>query len=919
MKKLLLKLSLMQKVVILTVISGLIGWIVLDQVQTSRVNKILDEELSKKLSKQSALERMRFDKHIKDFSRGLKIIASHENFYRYINRKDVFFNKEVITHKSPPKWLPRLSIIRSLIQPRTILMYNNKGVLKEIFQSRNEYTPGSIVNNPQRLLSLGHEQSYITMIERTPYIITSEKVHNNRNNHVATLMLLSPVDDEFMIASQGISGSSIVALLSDDSSTILTSNNYVELPPGTPLDKINDKFISVGESFFDYGSSSFPIRFISFRSSKEVDELTKSVMVSVRREGIIVSFTFIACFMFVMVLFTRRVEGLGEKVAKFSRDTLNVKDIKSYKGDQLFVLEKRFSDLIDEVIESRNRTRNDAAEKILLVRKNIEEKEKQLDMLQIATEKFGVGIILKINNEYTPANEQMKKIVLECGDVKQFIPAAGVSSEEIYFCNDDDGNERVFDTRMLEYTSGESEIYLVQEITEIKNKTKELEHLALHDSLTALPNRTLLQERLIQALSVAQREYKMVALFMMDLDRFKEVNDTLGHHYGDLLLKEVAKRLRYTLRDSDTVARFGGDEFSVLLTVNNEEVALKVAKKIIAAIDREFVLEGHSISTEISIGIAMFPEHGEDPNILLKRADVAMYVAKSTRTGFTFYDPRQDPHSLNRLSLMADLRHAIENDELVAYYQPKIDIKTGKVSSAEALIRWHHPVEGAVSPDLFVPIAEQTGLMKQLTYWVVDKAIHQCARWHRTGLNIDISINLSARNLQDDNLAGYISNLLKNASVRPEWITFEITESTIMASPTDARKTLLELDKMGVGISIDDFGTGHSSLAYIKRLPVSEIKIDKSFVIDMNENENDAVIVRATIDLAHNLGLKVIAEGVETREAFDTLEILGCDMAQGYLFSPAMPEDKFIHWYNTSPWGGSDGLIDTSGKIRRIK
>ncbi|MDH5665677.1 MAG: bifunctional diguanylate cyclase/phosphodiesterase, partial [Nitrosopumilus sp.] len=706
MKKLLLKLSLMQKVVILTVISGLIGWIVLDQVQTSRVNKILDEELSKKLSKQSALERMRFDKHIKDFSRGLKIIASHENFYRYINRKDVFFNKEVITHKSPPKWLPRLSIIRSLIQPRTILMYNNKGVLKEIFQSRNEYTPGSIVNNPQRLLSLGHEQSYITMIERTPYIITSEKVHNNRNNHVATLMLLSPVDDEFMIASQGISGSSIVALLSDDSSTILTSNNYVELPPGTPLDKINDKFISVGESFFDYGSSSFPIRFISFRSSKEVDELTKSVMVSVRREGIIVSFTFIACFMFVMVLFTRRVEGLGEKVAKFSRDTLNVKDIKSYKGDQLFVLEKRFSDLIDEVIESRNRTRNDAAEKILLVRKNIEEKEKQLDMLQIATEKFGVGIILKINNEYTPANEQMKKIVLECGDVKQFIPAAGVSSEEIYFCNDDDGNERVFDTRMLEYTSGESEIYLVQEITEIKNKTKELEHLALHDSLTALPNRTLLQERLIQALSVAQREYKMVALFMMDLDRFKEVNDTLGHHYGDLLLKEVAKRLRYTLRDSDTVARFGGDEFSVLLTVNNEEVALKVAKKIIAAIDREFVLEGHSISTEISIGIAMFPEHGEDPNILLKRADVAMYVAKSTRTGFTFYDPRQDPHSLNRLSLMADLRHAIENDELVAYYQPKIDIKTGKVSSAEALIRWHHPVEGAVSPDLFVPIAE---------------------------------------------------------------------------------------------------------------------------------------------------------------------------------------------------------------------
>ena len=920
MNKFLIKLSLMKKMLLLTTVAGAIGWIVLDYMQTNRLNDFFSKEFSERLKEQATEDRLRFDQHVKNYRRGVILISSQNSFNDYVANKNNLKNNNIIFHKARPVWFPNLSILRTLVQPRTVLMYDGQSKLREVFQTRREYIPDVMMNITNRLLEISDGQSFITMFDRVPYIMASEKVYDKNDRLLATLMLISPIDDEFMISSQGVENNSIVALLSEDSRIVITSSNYELVPVGTPLQSTKEKYISVGESFFDYGTSSFPIKFISFNSIADANILASSVMKAVRQDGVLVAAVFVGGFLLVMVFITRRVEGLGERVADFCSDTFKTRPLEEYKGDQLFNLEQRFQGLMAEVVNSRDKMRNDAAEKIMLVRKNIEEKENQLDMLQTATGIFGVGVIMRTIDGYSAANDHMKKIVLECGPVDQFVLKNGSKKEEVYFCNDSNGVERVFDIRDLGAVDNQIEIFLVQEVTEIKNKTKELEHQALHDSLTGLPNRALLLERLNQAIRVAQREYKMVALFMMDLDRFKEVNDTLGHHFGDLLLKEVADRLRFTLRDSDSVARFGGDEFAILLTLKNEERAIRVANKIISAIDKEFILEGHSVSTEISIGIAMFPEHGDDPSMLMKRADIAMYVAKKAHAGFAFYDSRQDPHSINRLSLMGDLRHAIENDELVPYYQPKIDIKTGKVTSVEALIRWHHSEDGFVPPDMFVPIAEQTGLIKQLTYWVVDKAIHQCARWRRMGIEIDVSINLSARNLQDSNLVPYIKELLITAAIKPEWVVLEITESTIMASPTEARNTLLKLDEMGIGLSIDDFGTGHSSLAYIKRLPVSEIKIDKSFVMDMITNDNDAVIVRATIDLAHNLGLKVIAEGVETKEAFDTLEILGCDMAQGYLFSPAIPEDKFVDWYNTSPWGnGDENRTASVTNIRRIK
>ncbi len=912
----------MQKMLLLIIGTGLIGWTVLDNIESRKLTNIFNEQLSLRFKQQAITDRHQFNEHVKSYSKTLKIVTSLNSVHKYLttnNWKNK--NNKVLVHKTRPEWLPNTSVMRSLIHPRVFMMFDDKMKLWEIYHAREEYLPEHLIKPTNSLLDASNGQSFVTWFDGKPYVVTSENIYDEKRNLLATLLFSSPIDNEFLIRSQGVLDDNIVVILGEDKETIIASSNPAVIKAGISIESMKTSHMSVMDKLFDYGMSSFPINFVSLKSTDEVKSLTKSVIKMGRQEGVIVTAVFVGCFAIILILITRRVENIGTKITEFSRKTLNAQEQKFEKGDQLFVLEQQFQALTQEVVKGREDLRREAAEKILLIRDNVEEKEKQLELLQSTTGVLGVGVIVKKQDgNYEPANDQMERFIESCGDIQLFIPKKGFKEEE-HHLHDDNDDERIFNIRNMGELSGETEIYLVQEITELKAKTRALEHQALHDSLTGLPNRALLYERFEQVIRMAQREYKMVALFMMDLDRFKEVNDTLGHHFGDLLLQEVAKRLRYTLRDSDTVARFGGDEFAVLLIVPDEEKIVGVAKKITDSIDKEFIIEGHTISTAISIGISVFPNHGEDPNVLIQRADVAMYVAKQAHTGFSFYDPRQDPHSLNRLSLMGDLRHAIEKDELVPYFQPKIDMVTGKVTGSEALVRWHHETEGFVPPDMFIPIAEQTGLIKQLTYWVVDKAIHQCARWRREGIEVDVSINLSVRNLQDPSLVEYIAKIISMCGVQPEWIVFEITESAIMTSPADARNTLDNLDKMGVGLSIDDFGTGHSSLAYLKQLPVKEIKIDKSFVTDMLKDDNDAVIVRATVDLAHNLGLKVVAEGVETKDVMDMLEILDCDTIQGYYISPPMPADKFTHWFKSSPWGGGDskGTGKIGNNIRRIK
>ena len=427
--------------------------------------------------------------------------------------------------------------------------------------------------------------------------------------------------------------------------------------------------------------------------------------------------------------------------------------------------------------------------------------------------------------------------------------------------------------------------------------SRRLRHQALHDDLTDLPNRTLLYDRMEAALTAADRNGEPAALLLVDLDRFKEVNDTLGHDTGDRLLEEVAARLQGVVRRGDTLARLGGDEFAVLLRgLPDRGMAAELAGRLQEAIGRPFMLNGVSAVLDASIGIAHCPEHGTDVHTLVQRADVAMYDAKRSRTSIETYSSERDPYSAERLQLLGELRSAIGNDELVLHYQPKVDVGTQRVIGVEALVRWQHPVHGLLGPVEFVPLAERTGAIGDLTRWVLDNALAQARVWRDAGQDLTMAVNLAAANIADATLPDAVAALLERHGVPGELLECEISEHTVMADPRRAMAILERLRGLGVKLSLDDFGTGHSSLSYLKRLPLDEVKIDRSFVMGMTDDDNDAAIVRTTIDLARNLGLEVVAEGVESQQILNDLSALSCDVAQGFFLSRPLPAAELDGW-----------------------
>ena len=438
---------------------------------------------------------------------------------------------------------------------------------------------------------------------------------------------------------------------------------------------------------------------------------------------------------------------------------------------------------------------------------------------------------------------------------------------------------------------------------ERRQAEKKILRLAFFDSLTQLPNRAQFLEQVQQALAAALEERRQLALLLMDIDQFREVNDTLGHTFGDALLVQISARLRSVLFEADVIARLGGDEFGILLPrIRAPEDIQVVLQKLAEALVAPFMIEGLPIAVEASVGVALAPQHALDADGLLQRADVAMYLAKQTGSVHAIYDPEQDPHSPQRLALLGELRHAIDRGELILHYQPKIDLRTGKPIGAEALVRWRHPTRGLVPPLEFITPAERTGLIKPLTQWVLAEALRECISWRRNGHAMHVAVNLSARSLHDPQLPEQIGEQLRQAGAEAGALGIEITESAIIVDPARALDTLTRLNAMGIMISIDDFGTGYSSLGFIRKLPAREIKIDKSFVLGMLDNREDEVIARIVIDLGRNLGIKVVAEGIENSAAAKNLEALGCDYAQGYFFSRPLPPEEFRAWLgNNSP------------------
>jgi diguanylate cyclase (GGDEF)-like protein len=428
----------------------------------------------------------------------------------------------------------------------------------------------------------------------------------------------------------------------------------------------------------------------------------------------------------------------------------------------------------------------------------------------------------------------------------------------------------------------------------------QLRHQALYDALTGLPNRVLFGDRVEHALEAARREHGEVAVLMLDLDRLKEINDTLGHAAGDEVLKEVARRLSEVTREGDLLARLGGDEFFILLPNASEIDATMVASRVSSCLEEPIVVDNLPVSIEVSIGLAAFPRDGGDADLLLQRADVAMYVAKTTNAGFAVYDSSTDPLTPDRLALIGQLRGALDRGELVLYYQPQLTLSTGSISSVEALVRWQHPQRGLIPPDEFIPLVQGTGLIKPLTHYVLGVALRQCRSWMDEGRPMRVAVNLATRNLIDVDLPRDVADLLRLNGVPPALLALEITESAIVADPRRAGDVLARLAKLGVRLSIDDFGTGYSSLSYLTRFPINEIKIDRSFVTNMSSSPDNEVIVRSTIDLARNLGQEVVAEGVETADVLLRLEELGCHLTQGYYVSRPLPIEELDVWLATS-------------------
>jgi diguanylate cyclase (GGDEF)-like protein len=415
------------------------------------------------------------------------------------------------------------------------------------------------------------------------------------------------------------------------------------------------------------------------------------------------------------------------------------------------------------------------------------------------------------------------------------------------------------------------------------------EHAARHDELTGLKNRAAFRDIVTDAI---REDRRPGCVLLMDLDRFKEVNDTLGHRYGDLLLQQVAGRVLSRLGDDDSIARLGGDEFAIFSHQPTADSALRLAEEVANSLRLPFELEQFVVNAPASVGVALFPSDGEDLDTLLQRADVAMYRAKEDHKNVALYDEQQDHHTPAKLALRADLRTAVESEEIVVWYQPELDLETGQVTAVEALVRWEHPDLGVLSPAAFLDTAERTNLMSRLTQRVLRLALKQISDWNALGIDVTVAVNVSARVLVEPDFTDSVAHALSAANVAPNRLKLEVTESTLMVEPDLAKAVLRDLSLLGAGLSIDDFGTGYSSLAYLADLPVSEVKIDRTFVHRMAIGSREAIIVTSTIDLAHHLGLRAVAEGVEDPALLPRLKDLGCDMAQGYGISrPLAPAD----------------------------
>ncbi|MDD5461739.1 MAG: bifunctional diguanylate cyclase/phosphodiesterase [Methylococcales bacterium] len=462
-----------------------------------------------------------------------------------------------------------------------------------------------------------------------------------------------------------------------------------------------------------------------------------------------------------------------------------------------------------------------------------------------------------------------------------------------------------YSSTMIAYKAG---AMIFDQTQELRNTTNNLEkqanYISSHDFLTDLPNRALFYDRVEKAILIANDHNQLLSILLMEIENFKDIYNTLGQNTSDLVLKQVSARLRKVSKEKDIIAKVDGNVFAFLLVnIANLTIAERLAQTIQQVMEPPFVINQFKVIVHPNIGIVHFPDHGDDADTLVQRASVTLHTAQQSSIGYCIYEPTFDKLNPKRLTLMSEFRDAIEHDELELFYQAKVSIQTGQLVGAEALVRWNHPVYGVTSPDDFIPMmAEYTRIIKHVTLWTFQRAFHHCANWHKQGIDIKVCVNLSIKELHDPDLPDLIAGVAASTGVRPEWIMLETSEGAIMNDPESALEIIERLHRMGYQFSIDDFGAEFTSLAYLKKMPLTELKINKSFVMDIMNSENDATIVKAIINLAHNLGLQVTAIGIESEEIMAKLKEYGCDMAQGYFLHKPLSATDFNKWMNNTKW-----------------
>jgi diguanylate cyclase (GGDEF)-like protein len=877
------------------VLLGLLLWGGLEGLQSRHLQGILFAELQSDVGEQAGVNRARLHATVQRGALILKLLVQQHSVTTHL--AGLLANNDLRLRRSTGTWLPPRANWQGLIEPSAFLVFDASGQLRELAQLGSAALP-------QRLLAEAHHYRHRslgtalrTAVEGVPLVLSTEAVVNSEGRILGYLGMATILDERylaFVMGGQRFDRHLVLLRGGAGELQVYASVHPDVVPNGTSLSDVEQHYLVAGRAALDWGDTDLNLQLATLIPRSAVAQLNRGILGLSREQRLVAAAIFIVSFSALIFVSARRIERLRRHVEYFITEELNGLPQRMVQGDQITLLAERFHDLVRGVHLGRQ-----------AMRRNFEMQARleQLDTLQAVTDRLGVGVIAYKEGQPAPVNDAMRAFAEQCGGVAAFDSRA---EDQCRLELGHDQQRRVFELRRLDVHSGE-DVVLVQDVTEIERQRRELEHQALHDALTQLPNRSLLTDRLDQALRSAQRSRRPVSLALMDLDRFKEVNDTLGHQAGDIVLKEVVARLSACVREEDTLARLGGDEFALVLLDCNTRGALQVCEAIVSALQEPLRLQDQKIDLDISIGLVEFPRDGEDAETLLRRADVAMYHGKRSHDSICVFNPELDAYSRERLALMAELREALRTGKgLELHLQPQVRLEDGQVVAFEGLLRWHHPQRGMIAPGEFIPMAEQSPLISDLTRWVIDRALSGIARWRRLQPQLRVAVNLSARNLGDPGLVAFIVDRLGEHRLPADALVLEVTESAIMWDPQRARAILDSLHAMGVSISVDDFGTGYSSLAYLSQLPVSELKIDRSFVQGMLSNAGDLAIVHATVDLGHDLGLKVVAEGVEVTAELNALRSMGCDLIQGFLFGKPLSEAAL------------EELLASGGPLRKV-